>query len=164
MILVSGCLCGINCKYNGKNNLNEDIYELFKKGELIPVCPEQLGGKETPRPPHEIINGTGADVLDCKACVVSNSGANSTKEYIKGAHETLSIAKALKVKYAILKSKSPSCGFGFIYNGKFNGEKVKGNGVTSELLFRNGIIILNEENFMKNNEIIKLLGKAGNHK
>ncbi len=138
MILVSACLCGINCKYNGGNNLNPKIYELFLKGELVPVCPEQLGGLTTPRLPREIVNGK---VLN------ENSTVDSTNEFLLGANRTLKIVKSLDIKKAILKQRSPSCGFGQIYDGSFSGNIIKGNGVTAELLHRNGIEIMTEEDF-----------------
>ncbi|MGL4730243.1 MAG: DUF523 domain-containing protein [Clostridium sp.] len=147
MIIVSACLCGVNCKYNGGNNLDERVLKLLQQGKAIPVCPEQLGGQETPRVAHEIINGTGAMVLDGKARILSPDGNDdATDEFLKGANETLNIAKNIGAQYAILKARSPSCGFGKIYNGTFTGEKVEGSGVTAELLHRNGIEIYTEEN------------------
>lgn len=145
MIIVSACLCGINSKYNGGNNLDEKILNLLKEGKAIPVCPEQLGGLTTPRPAHEISKGIGADVLDGKCKVKGIDGQDSTEEFIKGAYETLNIAKACNAKVAILKAKSPSCGYGKIYDGTFTGTKIDGNGVTGELLKRNGIKIYTEE-------------------
>lgn len=143
--IISACLCGVNCKYNGKNNLKQGVEKLLKQGILIPVCPEQLGGMETPREPHEIVNSTASEVLDGKGKVLSKTYKDSTDKFIKGAYETLKIAKSLGVKEAILKSNSPSCGFGTIYNGNFSGEKIRGNGVTAELLKRENIKIYNEE-------------------
>ncbi|KAJ52291.1 uncharacterized protein YbbK (DUF523 family) [Clostridium tetanomorphum] len=145
MIIASACLCGINCKYNGENNLNEYVLELFKKGKVIPVCPEQLGGLTTPRDCHEILHATGDEVLNNSGKVISSNGKDSSKEFIKGAYETLNIAKACNAKIAILKSKSPSCGFGSIYDGSFLGKKIKGNGVTAELLQKNGVEIYTEK-------------------
>lgn len=145
MIIVSACLCGINTKYSGDNNLDERILKLLKEGKAIPVCPEQLGGLTTPRAAHEISNGTGADVLDGKCKVKGIDGQDSTEGFIKGAYETLSIAKGCNAKVAILKAKSPSCGYGKIYDGTFTGTKIEGNGVTAELLKRNGIQIYTEE-------------------
>lgn len=151
MIIVSACFCGINCKYNGENNYDARIAELFRQGKAIPVCPEQLGGQRTPRAPHEIIDGTGAEVLDGNARVLGPPGKeqeydfDSTKEFIKGAQETLRIAKECGANLAILKARSPSCGHEFIYDGTFSGKKKQGNGVAAELLLRNGIVVLSEE-------------------
>lgn len=146
MILVSACLCGINCKYNGGNNLSEEVLKLLKEGKALPVCPEQLGGQSTPRLPHEIIGGTGADVLDGRARVKGTSEEDDvTEEFLKGAEETLKIAKDINAEYAILKARSPSCGKGMIYDGTFTGSKREGNGVAAELLLRNGIKVLTEE-------------------
>lgn len=145
MILVSACLCGVNCKYNAQNNYNEKIYNLLEKGEAIPVCPEQLGGLTTPRACAEILGGEGKDVLLNKAKVMNKDNMDITGSFIKGAMETLKIAKALKVEKAILKSNSPSCGRGVIYDGSFSNKKIKGNGVTAELLLQEGIEVITEE-------------------
>ncbi len=145
MIIVSACLCGVNCKYNGGNNLNEKVLQLLKQGKAIPVCPEQLGGQSTPRAAHEIYKATGADVLDGKARIIGPSGDDATAEFLSGAYETLKIAKECGSKIAILKSRSPSCGYGKIYDGTFSGNKIDGNGVTAELLKRNGIKVYTEE-------------------
>jgi uncharacterized protein YbbK (DUF523 family) len=139
MIIVSACLAGINCKYNGGNNLNAQIRELVAQGKAIPLCPEQLGGLATPRPSAEILSGTGADVLDGKASVINKNGEDVTAKFLKGAEQVLEIAKVTGVKMAILKTKSPSCGCGMIYDGTFSGRLINGNGVTAELLIRNGI-------------------------
>ncbi|ABS33042.1 DUF523 domain-containing protein [Clostridium botulinum] len=146
MILISACLCGVNCKYNGGNNLNEKALKLFREGKAVLVCPEQLGGQQTPRAPHEINNATGAEVLDEKANIIGPEGDDVTREFLKGAYETLKIAKECDAKVAILKARSPSCGFGKIYDGTFSGNKKDGNGVTAELLTRNGIKVYTEEN------------------
>lgn len=146
MILVSACLCGINCKYSGGNNLSPKILELFRQGKAVLVCPEQLGGQATPRAAHEIINGTGADVLDGKCKVLAPDGEDdATAEFIKGAQETLKIAKECGAEIAILKARSPSCGHGCIYDGTFTGTRIPGNGVTAELLERNGIKVYTDE-------------------
>lgn len=157
MILVSGCLCGINCKYDGSNNLNEEILNLMREGKAIPVCPEQLGGQATPRPAHEIIAGDGAGVLD-GTCTVDGPEGNDdvSAEFIKGAYETLKIAKEMDINLAILKARSPSCGKGRIYDGTFSGAKKDGNGVTAELLMRNNIKVYSEEEldkFFEENQI-----------
>ena len=110
-ILVSACLLGTNCKYNGNNNLNEKVLEYIKDKEVIPVCPEIMGGLSTPRPPSEIIGNK----------VFNNQNQDVTKEYEKGAEETLKLAKLFNVKKALLKAKSPSCGKDKIYDGTFKG-------------------------------------------
>ena len=138
MYLVSACLVGINCKYNGGNNYNEKILKLVKEGKAIPVCPEQLGGLSTPRVPSEIrtING--------KKIVVNKDGIDVTENFIKGAEEVLLLTKKLNIKKAILKSKSPSCGKGKIYNGNFESKLVDGNGILADLLIKNGIEVITE--------------------
>lgn len=146
MIIVSACLCGINTRYDGKNNLNEKVAKLLKEGKAVLVCPEQLGGFSTPRLPHEIKGGTGADVLDGFAKVISVNGEDGTLDFINGAEETLKIAKQVEAKIAILKAKSPSCGYGKIYDGSFTKTMIDGNGVTAELLIRNEIKVYTEEN------------------
>ncbi|MHC1720648.1 MAG: DUF523 domain-containing protein [Clostridiaceae bacterium] len=139
MILVSACLCGINCKYNGGSNLNKAVLKLLEEGKAIPICPEQLGGLTTPRPANEIEGGTGADVLDGIARVMDSDGKDETESFIRGAREVLSIAQKANIGEAILKAKSPSCGAGHIYDGTFSSRIIQGNGVTAELLKRNGI-------------------------
>ena len=148
MKLVSACLVGINCKYDGKNNKNKKIFEMYKKGELIPVCPEQLGGLSTPREPAET-TGDGSDVLKGKAKVLTISGKDITSNFVKGAEEVLKIAKDLNIKEVILKSKSPSCGYKKIYDGTFSKKLVDGNGVLASLLEQNKIKIHTEEEFEK---------------
>jgi uncharacterized protein YbbK (DUF523 family) len=136
---------GINCKYSGGNNLDRDVLRLLADGKAIPVCPEQLGGCSTPRPAAEISGGTGRDVLDGRSRVVRENGTDVTNEFIKGAEETLKIARACRAQTAILKSGSPSCGCGMIYDGSFTGKQVNGNGVTAELLLKNGIRVITEK-------------------
>jgi len=143
MILVSACLLGINCKYNGGNNKIEGLKELLKNEILIPVCPEQLGGLETPRLPSEIIQkNEGRHVVDKK-------GNDLTVQFLKGGEETLKIAKMFNIKKAILKSNSPSCGCGNIYDGTFTGKIVEGDGITAAILKSNNIKIFNELNYLE---------------
>jgi len=136
MRLCSACLLGIACRYDGLSKPNEKIVALSKTETLIPVCPEQLGGQATPRPGSEITKyGT----------VVEESGNDVTKEFNKGASETLKIAKLLGVKEAIMKQRSPSCGSGQIYDGTFSKTIVKGDGIATALLKKNGIKVVSEE-------------------
>lgn len=138
MILISACLVGVNCKYDGGNNLNEKILELVKNGEAILVCPEQLGGLCTPRIPSEI------SIIDNNRHVIMKDGTDVTDNFEKGANEVLRLAKELNITKAILKSKSPSCGCGLIYDGTFTGNKIIGNGITAQLLMDNGIEVITE--------------------
>lgn len=137
-IIISACLLGCPCRYDGKKN--EILLEIQKiiddpLIELIPVCPEQLGGLPTPRIASEIN----------KDKVINQEGVDVTKEFYKGAEETLKIAKTNKCKKAILKSKSPSCGYGKVYDGSFTRTLIDGNGITTRLLLKNNIKIFTEK-------------------
>lgn len=133
-ILVSACLLGINCRYDGKNGKNEQVLGLMEAYNLIPVCPEQLGGMETPREPAER-KGTS---------VVNKAGRDVTAFFKQGAEETLKIGQLYGCKRAILKERSPSCGYGMIYDGSFLGKKIPGSGVAAMLLEENGISVIGE--------------------
>ena len=135
MKLCSACLLGVNCRYNGETKPNQKVIDLANKETLIPVCPEQLGGLPTPRPAAEGKDGQ----------VVTNESIDVTREFIKGAEETLKIAKLYNIKEAVLKQRSPSCGCGQIYDGNFSGIVIKGDGITSKLLKENGINVITEE-------------------
>jgi len=146
MKLISACLLGIRCAWSGDDKYKYDrAIELSKLEPLIPVCPEQLGGLPTPRVPQEIQGGTGEDVLDKKCTVLNKNGEDVTRQFIRGAEETLKIARQLKVKEFIAKSTSPSCACSQIYDGSFSGRLINGDGVTTALLKRNGIKIIPEE-------------------
>jgi len=142
MILVSACLCGINCKYNSGNNENPFVSELVLQGVAIPICPEVLGGLRIPRSCCEIV----IDIYNNKK-VFSKDGRDVTNEFIIGAEKTLQIAKIAGVTTAILKSKSPSCGSNQIYDGSFSGRLLSGKGITTELLETNGIKVYNEDDY-----------------
>lgn len=146
MYLVSACLLGIKCRYDGKTKENEELMKLAAEGKVIPVCPEQLGGCPTPRSQSEIAGGNGADVLCGRGRVTAIDGDDVTGHFIKGAEETLKLAHSCGVKKAVLKARSPSCGYGQIYDGTFSGVLKDGNGVTAELLSKNGIEVFTEEN------------------
>ncbi|WP_071396880.1 DUF523 domain-containing protein [Bacillus tuaregi] len=149
MIIVSACFAGFDVKYNGSNNVNVKIKELFDKGMAIPVCPEVLGGLSIPREPAEIVGGDGDDVLDGSAKVLTTTGRDVTEQFLKGAYETLKRVKEAGVTMVVLKERSPSCGSTMIYSGKFNGSKRPGNGVTSALLKRSGIQVVSEDHFIE---------------
>ena len=142
MILVSACLLGINCKYNGDNNKSEKIREYLKGKQFIIVCPEQLGGLSTPRIPSEIINND-SDIRK----VMSKEGIDVTENFIKGADEALKIARMYNCTEAILKEGSPSCGSKQIYDGSFSGVKIDGMGITADVLKKEGLKILSEKDF-----------------
>lgn len=131
-ILVSACLLGINCKYNGENNYSKEVMDYLKDKEVIPICPEIYGGLTTPRKPSEIKEDK----------VLTKDGIDVTNNFIRGAMETLEIAKKLDVKKALLKGKSPSCGNGEIYDGTFSSIIIPGDGITTKLLKENGIEII----------------------
>lgn len=142
MYIVSACLAGIKCKYNGKDNKNEAIAKLVEEGKAIPVCPEVLGGLPTPRVPCEIIKDDKGNIK-----VMDKEGVDRTAEFLEGANKTLAIGKVVGAEVAILKANSPSCGCGFIYDGTFSGKLIEGNGVTTDLLAKNGIKVYDEKNY-----------------
>lgn len=144
MYLISACLCGINCKYNGGNNLNEKCLELFESGRGRLVCPEELGGLSTPRIPAEI-KGKVEEVLMGTSRIMNNENEEVSEEFIIGAKEILKIAKEEKIYKAILKDGSPSCGVNFIYDGNFNGNKINGCGITTYILRKNGVDVISEQ-------------------
>lgn len=133
-ILVSACLLGMHCRYNGTGALQEELEQLKDKYNLIPVCPEIYGGLQTPRDPAE---RSGEKVLTA-------AGEDVTEYYRHGAEETLRLKELYRCETAILKERSPSCGYGHIYDGTFCGKLIDGNGVTAELLADNGVRILGE--------------------
>ena len=148
MILVSACLLGISCKYNGDNNESEQVRKYLKDKEFILVCPEQLGGMSTPRDPSEIIYLDNDDIIEGKTRVINNNNLDVTKQFKKGALETLKIANMYGCKKAILKEGSPSCGSSFVYDGTFTGKKVNGSGVTTSLLRQNNIVVISEKDIL----------------
>ena len=150
MLLVSSCLAGLNVRYNGRHSLHTHISKLVEEGRAITVCPEVLGGLPIPREAAEIVGGQGEDVLDGKAKVIDRSGKDVTDLFVKGAYATLEKAKEINATAVVLKENSPSCGSSMIYSGKFDGEKIAGNGVTAALLKRNKIKVISEEELDEN--------------
>lgn len=143
MYLISACLCGVNCKYNGGNNYSKYCDDLFKSGKAILICPEQLGGLPTPRVPSELRNSA-KEILNGNGEILTKDGRDVTEEFVKGAKEVEEIAKKLNIEGAILKDGSPSCGVNYIYDGTFKGNKIKGRGITAEILVQNGISVISE--------------------
>ncbi|OOM13505.1 DUF523 domain-containing protein [Clostridium saccharobutylicum] len=156
MYIISACLCGVNCKYSGKDNLNERCLKLFKEGKAVLVCPEQLGGLPTPRNPVEL-NSSVQEVVEGKGRALSNLGEDVTKQFLDGAYETLKIANQVGATNAILKEASPSCGCNFVYDGTFTGNKIKGKGVTAYILEKEGISVFSDEDLeVDNNKLVYL--------
>lgn len=157
MLIVSACLAGVNCKFDGGNNLEPRIKDLVSRGMAIPVCPEQLGGNPTPREAVELNGVSGEDVLLDKGNLISESGRDKTESFVRGAEEVLKIAQMAGAKYAILKERSPSCGSTMIFDGSFTDRKRPGRGVTTALLEQHGIRVFSEENMevlLRNWEIV----------
>ncbi|OTW69175.1 hypothetical protein BK727_28415 [Bacillus thuringiensis serovar roskildiensis] len=149
MIVVSACLGGIACRYDGNDNLVSKIEELLQQKDTVLICPEVLGGLPTPRPSAEIIGGNGDDVLDGKAKVMTKDSEDVTEAFVSGAYKALEQIKNLHPEYIILKERSPSCGSSTIYTGEFNGTKQTGYGVTTALFKRHGLKVISEEDFEK---------------
>lgn len=135
--IVSACLCGENCRYDGKSTLSEKVKQLVDEGKAIMVCPEVEGGLPIPRHPCEIRDNK----------IINNQNEDKTTEFIKGAENVLKIAKQRNIKKAILKEKSPSCGSSFIYDGTFSRKLINGQGITTRLLRDNGIKVISDEEF-----------------
>ncbi len=140
--LVSACLAGFCCRYDGRDNENQDIVTLVKEGKAVPVCPEQLGGLPTPRCPAEIVGGNGFDVITGNARVITMDGKDVTDTFIKGAFEAWKLCRKYNIQEALLKSKSPSCGAHKIYDGTFSERLMEGMGVTAAFLKKNGVRVL----------------------
>lgn len=141
MYVISGCLLGQNCKYNGGNNRNEDVVKFCEKKKYITVCPECAGNLPTPRPPAEKVGSR----------ILNEKGKDVTEAYVKGADislktcETLAQLQGESIEGAILKANSPSCGFGQIYDGTFSGTLTSGNGVFAGRLGQKGVEVINEK-------------------
>ena len=130
-IVVSACLLGENCKYNGGNNDSESVKRLIEGHVVVPVCPEMIGGLPCPRSPGEIVDGR----------VINKEGESMDESFRKGAAAAMELVKKLNVDAAILQPRSPSCGAGKIYDGTFSGKLIPGNGVFAELLIKDGFTI-----------------------
>jgi Uncharacterized conserved protein len=140
-IMVSACLLGVNCKYNGGNNRNEALLRLLSGHEVIPVCPETAGGLPTPRIPSEIVRGT----------VMNREGQNVDAAFRAGAAAILETAEREKPDLIILQSRSPSCGTREIYDGTFSGKLIPGQGVFAAMAREAGYRVTDAEDFLKEN-------------
>jgi uncharacterized protein YbbK (DUF523 family) len=144
-VLVSACLAGRACRFDGTASPDDAVSRLVAEGRAVLVCPEADGGLGTPRPPAEIVGGTGPDVLAGRARVVTQSGADVTGAYVEGARIALAAARRAGATTAILKARSPSCGTGQVYDGTFSRTLADGDGVTAALLQAEGIRVLSDE-------------------
>ena len=134
-IMVSACLLGENCKYSGGNNRDARVLAFLEGHEVIPVCPEVMGGLPTPRPPAEIVVGE----------VINKEGLSVDRQYRLGAQKVLEIAQREQIDLAILQSRSPSCGVKEIYDGTFTGKMIPGQGICAALLAKNGFAVMDRE-------------------
>jgi uncharacterized protein YbbK (DUF523 family) len=142
MKMVSACLAGIPCRYDGQARGRDEMAALAQSGGALIFCPETLGGLKIPREPSEIVGGDGFDVLDENARVMSRDGKDVTVEFIRGAQAVLGLCRKVGAQEVLVKSKSPSCGAGRIYDGTFTGTIRPGYGVAAALLKRNHIKVV----------------------
>lgn len=136
LTIISACLAGYPCRYDGGDKTLPDFPEKVKRGEAIPVCPEQLGGLPTPRREAQIRGGDGSDVLNGKARVIDSAGVDVTEQFLRGARQVLKLARDLGATDAVLCDGSPSCGVEYIHR---DDGKVRGSGVCTALLQSAGI-------------------------
>jgi uncharacterized protein YbbK (DUF523 family) len=145
VILVSACLLGLPTAYDGRGHPVAELVRLAALGRVIPVCPEVAGGLPVPRPPAEIVGGSGGDVLDGRARVLAAAGEDVTEAYIRGAEAALALVRRYGIRLAVMKARSPSCSPSGIYDGTHSGRLVPGEGVTVALLRRAGVVVVSEE-------------------
>ena len=150
-VLVSACLMGERVRYDGaKLPYDSAILKSWKHdGMIVPFCPEVAGNLPVPRPPAEIIKGTGADVIEENTGVFNINGQDVTESFIRGAEKALAVARKMQITIALLKDGSPSCGKTSIYDGSFSKVRRPGNGVTTALLEKNGISVFSENEIQK---------------
>ena len=146
-ILVSACLLGRPVRYDGTGQRSDDaLFERWRaEGRLVPICPEVEGGLPVPRPAAAICGGSGADVLDGRARILTRDGADVTPYFVAGARQALKLARSYGIRVAILKESSPSCGSRRVFDGAFAGRRIPGEGVTTALLERNGVAVFAED-------------------
>jgi uncharacterized protein YbbK (DUF523 family) len=140
--VVSACLAGIPCRYDGRARKNGYVAGLVENGKAVAACPESMGGLKSPRSAAEIRGGDGWDVLSGAARVYNKDGEELTDVFLTGAQRFMDFVQKMNAKSVILKSKSPSCGVNGIYDGSFSGTLKKGCGVTCALLQKNGMNVL----------------------
>jgi len=158
-ILVSSCLVGERVRYNGGTiEFDNQILKFWRRnGLVVSICPEVAGGLSVPRPSSEIFYSDGHQVLNGHDRIVNINGQDVTKYFIEGAQKALLLARFHKIKLAILKEGSPSCGSSYIYDGSFSKIKKPGRGVTAALLKENGIRVFNEKEIHEAEKYLKHL-------
>ena len=142
-VLVSACLLGRSCKYDGGSNRDSHVLELLKGHEVFPVCPEVMGGRPVPRPPVEICGGR----------ALEKDGTSRDMEFQKGAELALGVAIQNDVELCILQSRSPSCGVRQVYDGTFTSRKINGHGIFAGMLMDNGFKVIDREELTECNNI-----------
>lgn len=156
-VLVSACLLGQPVRYDGRASGHPDVLQAWQReGRVVPLCPEVAGGLPTPRPPAEIPGGQGGAVLDGEAQVVTIVGEDVSAAFLAGARLALELVRRHGIRVAVLKSGSPSCGNRLVYDGTFSGSKINGEGVTSALLRREGVLVFSE---LELDEAARALGR-----
>ena len=144
-VLVSACLLGQPVRYDGRASGHPDLLQRWQaEGRVVPLCPEVAGGLPTPRPPAEILGGQGGAVLDGAAVVVTVGGDDVSAAFLAGARQALALVRRHGIRVAVLKAGSPSCGNRLTYDGSFRGMKLPGEGVTTALLRREGVLVFSE--------------------
>lgn len=162
-VLVSACLLGERVRFNGKDAFVDSpaVSRWLAEGRIVPFCPELAGGLGVPRPPAEIRGGDGQGVLDGRAIVVTNAGADVTRAFVEGARLALDAARVHGVRLAVLKEGSPSCASRSPYDGTFSGATRAGLGVTAALLEREGIRVFSEHTLADAADYVDTLERHG---
>ncbi|MFK3683666.1 DUF523 domain-containing protein [Pseudomonas sp. NPDC088890] len=159
-VLVSACLLGQPVRYDGRASGHPDLLQRWQaEGRVVPLCPEVAGGLPTPRPPAEIPGGQGAQVLAGRARVIAVSGEDVSEAFLAGAQLALALVRRHGIRVAVLKSGSPSCGNRLTYDGSFRGVKVPGEGVTTALLRREGVLVFNEMELDQAEQAVQTLAR-----
>lgn len=148
-VLISACLLGEPVRYDGKiwRNRNDILHRWLDEKRVVSICPEVTGGLPVPRPAAEITHGGGIAVLAGRAGVINTRGIDVTENFLIGARHTLDVARLNGIRVAIMKNGSPSCGSTYTYDGSFSGLRSRGEGVTTALLRKSGILVFNENEF-----------------
>lgn len=147
--LISACLVGDNVRYDGKHCLQQQLLKLLQQHRAVSICPEVIGGLNTPRAAAEIVGGGGLDVLAGRAKVLDCTGQDVSAAFIQGAYAALALAQQHQVTHVVLKANSPSCGSMAIYDGSFSGTKIAADGVTAALLKQHHFSVINEVQFLE---------------